>query len=185
MLQQMKIGPKFLLTVGGAAVVVTAIGLYLVFEQERTKISSMLEMRAKIIQAQTEVTRAYIAKNYVAKIKNSSVSKDIQIIQAHADNPQAIPLPATATREISEELSKSGIFNARLISLTPLNQANSAKDGFETEALKAIMSGADSYARIEESNGTTTFRRATPDKAMARPASGAMPASKSGTCWAC
>ena len=168
MLQQMKIGPKFIITVGGAAVVVTAIGLYLVFEQERTKISSMLETRAKIIQAQTEVTRAYISKNYVAKIKNSSAAKDIQIIQAHADNPQAIPLPATATREISEELSKSGIFNARLISLAPLNPNNSAKDAFESDALKAIMSGSDSYARIEEANGTTTFRRATPDKAMAQ-----------------
>lgn len=165
MLQQMKIGPKFTLTVASTAAVVTAIGLYFVYDQEQSKILGMLESRAKVIQAQTEVTRAYIAKNYVAKIKNSTAAKDIAITQSHADNPQAIPLPATATREISEELSKSGVFNARLISMTPLNPNNSAKDVFETDALKAIMSGAESYARVEDQNGVTNYRRATADRA--------------------
>jgi methyl-accepting chemotaxis protein len=167
MLQQMKIGPRFILVVSATAAVVTMVGLYAIYEQEQSKILNMLETRAKIIQAQTEVTRAYIAKNYVAKLKASSVGKDIVVAQAHAENPQAIPLPATATREISEELNKSGVFSARLISMAPLNPSNSAKDGFENDALKAIMSGADSYARVEDSNGTTTYRRATPDKANA------------------
>jgi methyl-accepting chemotaxis protein len=168
MLQQMKIGPKFTITVAGAAVVVTAIGWYFVYQQEQSKIGTMLETRGKIVQLQTEITRGYIAKNYVAKIKNSSVGKEISIIQAHADNPQAIPLPATATREISEELAKSGIFAARLISGAPLNPANAAKDAFETEAIKAIMGGAESYSRMEDSNGVATFRRATPDKAVSQ-----------------
>ncbi|WP_447972144.1 methyl-accepting chemotaxis protein [Nitrospira sp. Kam-Ns4a] len=166
-LSGMKIGPKFLLFAVAIATVVTAGGLCFVYRQEQSKIHMMLETRAKVIQAQIEATRAYITKHYVAKIKGSKVGPEIQVTKEHAGNPDAIPLPATATREIAEELSQKGIFNARLISATPLNPGNSPKEPFEAEALKAIMAGADSFARIEEANGTLTFRRATPDKATA------------------
>jgi len=167
LLQSMKIGPKFLLLVAAAAAVVTGIGLVFVYRQEQEKLLSMLEGRAKIIQSMTEVTRAYIAKNYVAKIKNSSVGKDVVVAQVHANDPQAIPLPATATREMNEELSQKGMFNGRLIGAIPLNPANMPKDAFESDAMKAILGGADSYSRVEESGGTLTFRRATADKATA------------------
>jgi methyl-accepting chemotaxis protein len=92
-------------------------------------------------------------------------AEGVQISKDHLENPQAIPLPATATREMSEELSKTGLFNARLISSQPLNPANASKDRFEEEALKAIMSGAETYSRMEESGGVPTFRRASADKA--------------------
>lgn len=69
-------------------------------------------------------------------------------------------ISVVGTARNGEELSKSGLFNARLISMTPLNPANSAREPFETEALKAIMSGADSYARVEESkDGSVAYRR--------------------------
>ncbi|WP_447977019.1 methyl-accepting chemotaxis protein [Candidatus Nitrospira bockiana] len=164
-LSQMKITQKFIVLIAMVALVVTGIGLYFVYQQEQSKMLYMLEGRGKIIEAQTQVTRSYIAKNYVQKIKNMKKNEEVVISQSHLDNPQAIPLPATATREISEELSKTGLFNARLISGQPLNPSNSAKDRFEEEALKAIMSGADSYSKVEEGNGITTFRRATADKA--------------------
>jgi methyl-accepting chemotaxis protein len=166
-LSRMKIGPKFLLLGTGIAIFVAGIGLFFVYRQEQSKIHMMLEMRAKIVQAQVEVTRAYITKNYVAKVKGSRVGAEIQVTKEHAGNTEAIPLPATATREIAEELSRKGVFDARLISATPLNPANSPKEPFEEEALKAIMAGADSFARVEEVNGTPIFRRATPDKATA------------------
>jgi methyl-accepting chemotaxis protein len=165
MLTQMNIGTKFTVMVSAIAVVVTGGGLLFLYKQEQGKLLMMLETRARVIQAQTEVTRAYIAKHYVGKIKSSSAGKDIVVVQAHGDNPQAIPLPATATREIGEELSRQGVFSARLISQVPMNAANSAKDAFETEALQAIMSGAESFARVEEAGGFATFRRASPDKA--------------------
>jgi len=164
-LSQMKIAQKFIVLIGVIATVVTAVGLYFVYQQEQSKMLWMLEGRGKIIEAQTQVTRGYIAKNYVQKIKNMKKNEEILISQNHLENPQAIPLPATATREISEELSKTGLFNARLISAQPLNPSNAAKDRFEEEAIKAIQSGAESYSRVEESNGTTTFRRASADKA--------------------
>ncbi|MES4786864.1 MAG: hypothetical protein C4294_14750, partial [Nitrospiraceae bacterium] len=60
-LNQMKITQKFLLLVGSIAVVVTCVGLYFVYQQEQDKILWMLEGRAKVIEAQTQVTRGYIA----------------------------------------------------------------------------------------------------------------------------
>lgn len=164
-LNQMRIKQKFLLLVGSIAVVVTGVGLYFVYQQEQSEILFMLGERAKVIEAQTQVTRGYIAKHYVQKIRNSKRGEEILVVKDHLDNPQAIPLPATATREISEELSKSGLFNARLISSTPLNPANAPKDQFEEEAIKAIMSGAESFSKIEETGGVLTFRRASADKA--------------------
>jgi methyl-accepting chemotaxis protein len=161
----MHIAQKFILLVSGIAVLVTAIGLYFVYQQEQSKMLGMLEGRGKIIEAQTQVTRAYIAKNYVSKVKGMKGAEGVQVSKDHLENPQAIPLPATATREMSEELSKTGLFNARLISSQPLNPANSSKDRFEEEALKAIMSGVETYSRVEESGGIPTFRRASADKA--------------------
>ena len=163
---RLTLGQKLLATIVTTALVVTAIGLYFVYEQEQRKILSLLEAKATLIKAQTETTRAYIATHYVGKIQNSSAGKDIVATMSHANDPRAIPLPATATREISEELAKAGLFSARLFSATPLNQANGATDAFEKEALAAIMGGADSYSRIEEQGGQWTFRRATPDKAQ-------------------
>ena len=164
-LNRMKISQKFLMMITIVAVVVTAVGLYFVYQQEQAKMIWMLEGRGKIIEAQTQVTRAYIAKHYVQKLKGSKRGDEIIVTKDHVDNPQAIPLPATATREISEELSKTGLFNSHLLSATPLNPANAPKDAFDAEALKAIMSGADSFSRVEETGGIPTFRRASADKA--------------------
>jgi len=164
MLQQMKIGPKFLILTASAGLVVMAVGLWLTYRQEQAKLMSMLEGRSKIIQAQVEVTRAYISKHYVQKIKNADRT-DLVVVKDHADNPKAVPFPATATREIGEILAKDGILNLRMVSATPLNQANAPKDGFEEEAVRAIMGGAESFARVEEQRGEPFYRRATPDKA--------------------
>ncbi len=164
MLQQMKIGPKFLMMIAAVGVVVMGIGLWVTYQQTQSQLMGMLEGRGKIIQAQIEVTRAYITKNFVAKIKGQAKT-DMVVTKDHAENPKAVPLPATAMREIGEILGRDGIFSSRFVSATPLNPNNVPKDKFEEDAIKAIMSGAESYARVEEMRGESTYRRATPDKA--------------------
>ena len=165
MLQQMKIGPKFLLLIAGVGLVAMAVGLWVTYQQTQSQLLGMLEGRSKIVQAQVETTRAYLAKNYVAKIKGTPKSEMV-VVKDHADNPKAVPLPATAMREIGEILSKEGLLAVRVVSATPLNPSNMPKDGFEEAAIRAIMSGAESYARVEEQNGEAFYRRATPDKAQ-------------------
>lgn len=164
-MNRLNIGPKFLMTICASAAIVTVVGLWFVYRQEQNKILMLLESRAKAIETQIQIARAYIAKNYVGKLKNSKAGKDILVAREHESNPNAVPLPATATREMGEEASKSGLFTTRLISREPLNPDNRARDEFERQAIEAIMSGAESYARIEEASGALTFRRATPDKA--------------------
>ncbi|MEW6248570.1 MAG: methyl-accepting chemotaxis protein [Nitrospirota bacterium] len=164
-LNNMKIGPKFIAYICGIALVVTGVGLWFVYQQEQVKILGLLEARSKVIERQIQITRAYVAQNYVAKIKNSKAGKDIIIAKEHESNPNAIPFPATATREMGEEASKGGLFSTRLISQEPLNPDNVPRDVFEKEAIRAIMSGAESYAKVEETSGVLMFRRATPDKA--------------------
>lgn len=165
-LKRMNIGTRFSVVACTVAVVVTAVGFYALYAQESAKLSMMLTNRARVIEQQVQITRAYLAKHYVGKLKKSKAGNDVVVSKDHLDNPDAIPFPATATREMGEEAMKNGLFGTRLYSQHPLNPQNTARDSFEQEALKAIMAGEDSFARIEEMNGAPTFRRATPDKAV-------------------
>ena len=163
--KSLNIGSKFVLSIGTIAFAVIVVGLIFIYNQEQEKLELLLEQRGKLLETQIQITRSYIAQNYVAKLKKSKAGSDVVVAKDHANNPDAIPFPATATREMGEEANKNGLFTARMISQNPLNPANSSKDAFEADALRAIMSGAESFSRIEELNGVLTYRRASADKA--------------------
>ena len=143
---QMKLGVKVVIALGTIGAVLTTVALYVIGQQEQVRLLALLEEQGKVIQAQIEVTRAYVAKNYVGKVKTSSVGSEITVAREHALDPQAIPFPATATQEIGKMLGERGIFQARLISDQPMNQANAPHDEFEKKAMQAILSGADAYS---------------------------------------
>ena len=161
----MKIGTKMVVALGIIAAVLTLVGGIIIYEQEQARLLTLLEGQGKVIQAQVEVTRAYIAKNYVGKVKASSVGSNIKVARDHGLDPQAIPFPATATQEIGKTLGDQGIFQARLISDQPMNPENAPNDEFERKATQAIMSGADQYSEVDTVNGVLTYRRASADKA--------------------
>ncbi len=165
MMKGMTIGPKFVLSIMMAALVAIGMGLTVLYQQEENKMDVMLTGRAQVLTQQIQIGRAYIASNYVAKLKKMKAGADIQILKEHAGNADAIPIPATAVREMGEEAAKGGMYSARLVSQNPMNPGNSPKDNFENEAIRAIMGGAESYARRDEVNGVPTFRRAMVDKA--------------------
>jgi methyl-accepting chemotaxis protein len=166
MMKHMSIGSKFTLTICATAVVMMLVGLLVIYQQEEDKMDMMLTNRAKVLSQQILIGRAYLAQNYVGKIKKSKAGADIQVLKDHTNTPDAIPVPATAVREMGEEANKTGLYNARLISQNPINPMNQPKDTFENEAMRAIMSGAESYARRDDVNGVQTFRRAVVDKAV-------------------
>jgi methyl-accepting chemotaxis protein len=165
MMKNMTIGPKFILSISAVALLVIALGLAVLYQQEESKVDSLLTARVNTISTQIMISRAYITQNYVAKIKKSKAGNEIQVLKDHSGVADAIPFPATAVREMGEEANRTGLYNARLISQNPMNPSNSPKDNFENEAIRAIMGGAESYARRDEVNGVPTFRRATVDKA--------------------
>ena len=176
----MNIGMKMVASLGVIAAVISLVGLYFVYQQEEANMMQQLEARGQVIQAQVEVTRSYIARNYVGKMKKSSAGSSITVARNHVRNPEAIPFPATATREIGEELGKRGIFQSRLISSTPLNPANQPNDSFERSAITAIAAGADSFSRVEDQATGLVFRRASADKATVQACTGCHTGSKVG-----
>ncbi|MBV6470467.1 MAG: hypothetical protein NBKEAIPA_02382 [Nitrospirae bacterium] len=165
MMKNMTIGPKFITSICAVSLLVILAGLFVLYQQEESKIETLLTGRVNAISTQIVITRAYITQNYVAKVKKSKAGADIQVVKDHANLPDAIPFPATAVREMGEEATRTGTYSVRLVSQNPMNSANSPKDNFENEAVRAIMAGAESYARRDEVNGVMTFRRAIPDKA--------------------
>ena len=139
-----------MLTVTLCCIVGTMVGLALwLSSQLRGDMLDLVRGRSIVIQRQIEVTRAYIASQYVGKIKNAGDGK-IKIAQEHSA-PDTVPVPATATREMAEILAKEGIFNARVIRQTPLNQANMPTPGFEERAIKALASEKRSPQRSSRS----------------------------------
>lgn|SRR5574340_809350 len=164
-MKNMTIGPKFVLSISAVSILVIMLGLFVLYQQEEAKMDTMLAGRSNIISTQIMIGRAYITQNYVAKVKKSKAGGEIQVLKDHTGVPDAIPFPATAVREMGEEATRTGLYSARLVSQNPMNPANTPKDNFENEAIRAIMAGAESYARRDDVNGVQTFRRAVVDKA--------------------
>lgn len=164
-MRRMRIGPKFVVSLALLGTAMLMLAWWMTSYQEEGRLRALLEEEGKIIQAQIEVTRAYIAKNYVGKLKKSSLGVQLHIARDHEADPNAIPFPATATQEIGRELGKQGIFQARLVSGQPMNPDNAPRDEFEKKAVELINNGADSYSDIQVMNGVPMFRRASADLA--------------------
>ncbi|MEX0830025.1 MAG: methyl-accepting chemotaxis protein [Nitrospirales bacterium] len=164
-MRNLRIGPKFVLSLGLLAIVLVMCGLWGVYQQEEGRLRMLLEDEGKIIQEQIEVTRAYIAKNYVGKIKKSSMGSQLHVARDHREDPDAIPFPATATQEIGKELAGRGIYQARLVSSQPMNPANAPQNVFEANAMEAINKGVDSFSAVQVVDGVPTFLRASADRA--------------------
>ncbi len=161
----LRIGQKFVMSLGALAAGLIVCGLVVIYQQEEGRLRKLLEDEGQIIQAQIEVTRAYIAKNYVGKLKKSSMGSQVQVAREHELNPDAIPFPATATQEIGRELGRLGFYEARLVSDNPMNADNAPKDDFEVKAMKLITNGAASVSEFRTVNGVPTFLRASADLA--------------------
>lgn len=164
-MHRLSIGPKFVLILGTLAVGLIVCSLGVIYQQEVGRLQMILEEHGKRIQAQFDVTRAYIAKNYVGKLKQSTMGSNLHVSRDHEQYPDAIPFPATAIQEIGQALGVEGGYQARLVSDQPMNPANAPKDTFEQMALERIKDGAQSVSEIVTINGVATFRRASADVA--------------------
>jgi len=157
------IGPKVVMTIMVVFSGLLAAGAYLLGQQLHSDLERVLSDQAFIVQKQIEVTRAYVTKEFVVKAKAAGMNTGVD----HSA-PDTIPFPATFARETSELLAEEGVFNARIVSLTPLNPKNAPQDAFEKEALAALASGQKEFTKNDTVNGKMMFRRATPDLATAQ-----------------
>lgn len=164
-MQHLRVGPKLLLLIGTLTVGLIGCGLWGMYHHEEERLRTLLEEEGKNIQSQIEITQAYIANNYVGKIKKSSMGSHLHVSSDHEQDPDAIPFPATATQEIGKELGGLGVYQARLISDQPMNPANVPRDIFEKKSMELIENGAESVSEIQTINGVPTYRRASADLA--------------------
>ena len=124
------IGPKVMVTTLVVFTGLLSTGAIILGQQLESDLQRVLAAQALIVEKQIQITRAYVAKNFVVKAKKAGMKTGID----HRD-PGTIPFPATFTRETSEALAKQGVYNARVISPTPLNPQNAPQDAFEKEAV--------------------------------------------------
>ena len=157
------IGPKVMITTMVVFAGLLGGGAWMLGNQLQADLERVLADQARIVQKQIQVTRGYVAKNYVVKAKKNGMKTGID----HSA-PDTIPFPATFTRETSETLAKEGVYNSRVISTQPLNPKNAPKDAFEKEAMQALAGGAKEFTRTESVNGQMVYRRATPDLASVK-----------------
>ena len=160
---ELGIGPKVVVSTLIVFAGLLVAGAYFLGQQLQADLNRVLATQASIIEKQIQVTRAYVAKQFVVKAKGSGMK-----VSMEHDAPDTIPFPATFTRETSETLAKEGVYNARVISGTPLNVANGPQDSFEQQALEALTTGQTEFTSIESVNGAMMFRRATPDFASVK-----------------
>ena len=155
---ELGIGPKVVVSTLLVFAGLLGAGAYFLGQQLQADLNHVLASQASIIEKQIQVTRAYVAKQFVVKAKKAGMK-----VSMEHEASDTIPFPATFTRETSESLAKEGVYNARVISATPLNAANGPQDSFEQRALEALVTGQAEYTSIEAVNGAMMFRRATPD----------------------
>ncbi len=160
---ELGIGPKVVVSTLVVFSGLLGVGAYFLGQQLQADLNRVLSNQASIIEKQIQVTRAYVAKQFVVKAKAAGMKVSMQ-----HDAPDTIPFPATFTRETSETLAKDGVYNARVISATPLNAANGPQDAFEQQALEALTSGETEFTSVEAVNGAMMFRRATTDFASVK-----------------
>ncbi|WP_447962271.1 methyl-accepting chemotaxis protein [Nitrospira sp. Ecomares 2.1] len=154
------IGPKVVMTIMVVFASLLAGGAYLLGQQLHSDLERVLSDQAYIVQKQIEVTRAYVTKEFVVKAKAAGMNTGVD----HSA-PDTVPFPATFARETSEILAEEGVFNARIVSLSPLNPKNAPQDSFEKDALAALAAGQKEFTRNDTVNGKMMFRRATQDLA--------------------
>ena len=118
-------------------------------QQSEEKTVAQSVASAKNIIDQFKSLRGYYAKNVVSKAKKNGMSIAID----HADNPAAIPLPATMIHELSEAFQKNadGI-QLELYSAYPFpNRKDRALDSFAKQALQAVEQNPESpFVSVED-----------------------------------
>ena len=123
--------------------------------------------QGRIISAQISELRRYYTQNVVDPVQKSG----LKATHNHGAKVGEIPLPATMVHELNSIFSKKAGYEIRLYSNFPFpfRKDGGARDNFEKEALRVLAKKKDQqFWRIEDYEGVTTLRYATPDVMSAK-----------------
>ena len=115
---------------------------------------------------QFKIVRGYYTKNVIKKAKaTGSLKPSID----HADNPNAIPLPATLIHDLSKLLAKENTTMALYSAFPFPNRQSRSLDDFKKNAWKFLNKNPDQvFRRNEVRDGKTKMRVAIADKMTAQ-----------------
>jgi two-component system sensor histidine kinase/response regulator len=111
-----------------------------------------------------------LRKLYTSKVTDRLVGHGIQVTHDYATKEGAIPLPATFSMELSEEISDQSVgMHARLYSDFPFpwRKDGGPRDDFEKEAIRQLRQFPDQpFYRFEDFEGRQSLRYAVADQKM-------------------
>ena len=144
------------------------IGIFVVFSfyQYKQRISQ-LQRRAiassEMLVKQITADREY----YTSRVVKRAMAAGMEISESYHEMTNAIPLPATFVREVSEQTEKGEGYSVKLISLYPINKLKGPKDEFEKDALEFVSKKPnDKYIRFEDYDSKFSIRYMAPDIAI-------------------
>ncbi len=152
--------PMVLAIIGLIVASVCATAIYLPPAMRTAAIDAAYRSNLEIAE-QIKITRGYYAKNIVAKaLRTRALTPSMK----HAGNPNAIPLPATFVKDISDLLKKKDT-SLSLVSPYPWpHRADRKMSEFETKAWTAFQKDPTSaFSRMEVRDGKRVLRVAVAD----------------------
>lgn len=145
-----------------AVITILVVGLYffadrLAMRTEQNALHRLAKSHADLLIS----FRNFYSSRLLPTIREHS---DLAITHDYKDRKGALPIPATMTLDLVDEIAKANPeMNLRLVSPYPFPWRKITLDSFETEALAALQaSGENEFLRVEESAHGTVLRYAAP-----------------------
>ncbi|GAX61847.1 ABC-type Na+ efflux pump, permease component [Candidatus Scalindua japonica] len=105
----------------------------------------------------------------------------VLITEEYVDNPSVLPA-ATLSKRVFKAMDKKGWYKTRLLDATgtPFNPENNPRDGFERDAINAMISGRTYFEKVENIEGKDHLRVVTSVHAVMKGCITCHPTSKVG-----
>ena len=145
-----------------AVIGILVVGLY--FVANRLAVHTEQDALHRLAKSHAELIisfRNFYSARLLPIVRQHS---DLAITHDYKDRPAALPIPATMTLDLVDEVAKANPeMNLRLVSPYPFPWRKITLDAFETEALAALQaSGSNEFLRVEESARGMVLRYAAP-----------------------
>ncbi len=159
----MRFGIRAKILIFAAIVWAFIFGVYSVYiyyeriEQTRRMALTTVNILARQITADRRL--------YTSTVVKRALDAGMVVKDNYHDIDNAIPLPSTYLREVTESLGTEGAgFTIQLKSLAPVNPSSTPVDSFQREALRIFAAGTDTRHYVfEKFNGKESVRYMVPD----------------------
>ncbi len=163
----MRFGIRVKLLIFAALAWTVIFGAYSVYiYKERTEQTRRMALTtASLLSRKIAAERQF----YASTIVKRALDAGMEVTNSYHERENAIPLPATFTKEISGLLGAENGINIKINSLNPINPANGPVDDFQKNALERFSMGSEaSHYSFSTVDGRQVVRYMIPDIATSQ-----------------